>query len=84
LPQIDRKPTSFDPLKFEDRYEDALIEMIRAKMKGKKLPQQAAPPRRDNVVTLASLIQKSLETGGGKTSANARGKNGSPDARCDA
>ena len=65
---IDRKPTSFDPSKFEDRYEDALIEMIQAKMKGKKLPQQAAPPPRDNVVNLASLLRKSLEKeGGGKT-----------------
>jgi DNA end-binding protein Ku len=70
---IDRKPTSFDPSKFEDRYEDALIEMIQAKMKGKKLPQQAAPPPRDNVINLASLLRESLEKeGGAKTKTKAK------------
>jgi len=62
---IDRKPAHFDPSKFEDRYENALIEMIQAKIKGKKLPVKAPPPPETNVVNLASLLRKSLEKEGG-------------------
>ena len=70
---IDRKPARFDPSKFEDRYEDALIEMIQAKIKGKKLPAKAPPPPQTNVVDLASLLRKSLEKeGGAKPRAKAR------------
>ncbi|WP_367142396.1 hypothetical protein [Mesorhizobium sp.] len=36
---IDKKVTTFDPSKFEDTYEDALIAMIDAKRKG-KTPQR--------------------------------------------
>ena len=35
---IDKKKTSFDPSKFEDRYENALLELIRAKKAGRKPP----------------------------------------------
>ncbi|TGT21984.1 Ku protein, partial [Mesorhizobium sp. M4B.F.Ca.ET.169.01.1.1] len=38
---IDKKVTKFDPSKFEDTYEDALIAMIDAKRKGKKTPKAA-------------------------------------------
>ncbi|MDX8526978.1 Ku protein [Mesorhizobium sp. MSK_1335] len=56
---IDKKVTKFDPSKFEDTYEDALIAMIDAKRKGKK-PPKAAPPPKENVVNLASILKKSL------------------------
>ena len=51
---IDKKIGKFDPSKFEDRYENALIEMINAKKAGKKLPKPAAPPK-ENVVNLADV-----------------------------
>ena len=63
---IDKKIGKFDPSKFEDRYENALIEMINAKKAGKKLPKPAAPPK-ENVVNLADVLRKSLEKEGIKT-----------------
>jgi DNA end-binding protein Ku len=62
---INRKPAHFDPSKFEDRYEDALIEMVQAKIKGKKLPTKMPPPPKSNVVDLASLLRDSLQKEGG-------------------
>ena len=56
---IDKKVTKFDPSKFEDTYEDALIAMIDAKRKGEK-PPKAAPKPKKNVVDLASVLRKSL------------------------
>lgn len=57
---IDKKLTTFDPSKFEDRYEEALIELIDAKRKGKKLPKPKAAPKPENVVNLADVLKKSL------------------------
>ncbi|TIW53179.1 MAG: Ku protein, partial [Mesorhizobium sp.] len=56
---IDKKVTKFDPSKFEDTYEDALVAMIDAKRKGKKPPKPAPRPK-ENVVDLASVLRKSL------------------------
>ncbi|MEP9388033.1 Ku protein [Mesorhizobium sp. KR9-304] len=63
---IDKKIGKFDPSKFEDRYENALIEMINAKKAGKK-PQKPAAPPKENVVNLADVLRKSLEKEGIKT-----------------
>ncbi|MER9607051.1 Ku protein, partial [Mesorhizobium sp. M0243] len=60
---IDKKVTKFDPSKFEDTYEDALIAMIDAKRKGKKPPKPAPKPK-ENVVDLASVLRKSLANEG--------------------
>ena len=60
---IDKKRTRFDPAAFEDRYENALAEMIEAKRKGKKIPKKAPPPR-ENVVNLAEELRKSLKEEG--------------------
>ncbi|TGQ12212.1 MULTISPECIES: Ku protein [unclassified Mesorhizobium] len=68
---IDKKVTKFDPSKFEDTYEDALIAMIDAKRKGKKTPK-AAPPPKENVVDLASVLRKSLAKEGIKAPSKAR------------
>jgi DNA end-binding protein Ku len=63
---IDKKVGKFDPQHFEDRYENALIEMVNAKKAGKKPPKPAAPPK-ENVVNLADVLRKSLEKEGIKT-----------------
>ncbi|MEW9808313.1 Ku protein [Mesorhizobium sp. ZMM04-5] len=60
---IDKKIGKFDPSTFEDRYENALVEMIGAKKAGKKLPKPAAAPK-ENVVNLAEVLRKSLEKEG--------------------
>jgi DNA end-binding protein Ku len=57
---IDKKQGKFDPSDFEDRYENALAEMIEAKKAGKKPPKPVAPPKRTNVVNLAEVLKKSL------------------------
>lgn len=63
---IDKKLTKFDPSAFEDRYEEALAELIDAKRKGKKVPTKAPPAPKENVVNLAEVLRKSLEKEGVK------------------
>ena len=72
---IDKKLTEFDPSKFEDRYEEALIELIDAKRKGKKPPKKALSPEPKNVVNLAEMLRKSLQQEGGKVPAKTGKKN---------
>lgn len=64
---IDKKHAKFDPSKFDDKYEDALLELIRAKKAGRKAPKAKAPPKPSNVVNLFDALKKSLnQDGGGK------------------
>lgn len=56
---IEQKVTTFDPAKYEDRYEVALMAMIKEKLKGHK-PIVAAAPERGNVVNLMDALKASL------------------------
>jgi DNA end-binding protein Ku len=56
---IEQKVTKFDPKAYEDRYEVALMEMIREKLKGHK-PIIAAAPERGNVINLMDALKASL------------------------
>ena len=58
---ISRKKGHFDPGDYEDRYEKALVEMLRAKGQGKpvRAPEQA--PRPNNVVNLMDALKRSIE-----------------------
>ena len=74
---IRTKMGHFDIAKFEDRYENALIEMIRAKQAGR--PVTATSPREPaKVINLMEALRKSIaaETGGTKAEAP-----GNPPAR---
>lgn len=72
---IDRKGAKFDPSKFDDRYEDALLELIRAKKAGRKAPKAKAPPKPSNVVNLFDALKKSLNAeGAGKAASKAKAK----------
>lgn len=62
---IDRKKTKFDPSKFEDHYENALLELIRAKKAGRKPPVVKAAPQPSNVVNLFDALKQSLASEGG-------------------
>ena len=56
---IEQKVTHFDPKAYEDRYETALMAMIKEKLKGHK-PIIAAAPERGNVINLMDALKASL------------------------
>jgi len=62
---VDTKRGEFDPKKFEDRYEDALKELLRKKQKGEKI-ERATVPKPTNVVNLMDALRRSVsaERGG--------------------
>lgn len=62
---IEQKEGPFDPSKFNDRYEDALRDLIAEKKKGKGRTVKAEEPEDTNVVDLMAALKKSLEAKGG-------------------
>lgn len=62
---IDKKQAKFDPSQFDDKYEDALLELIRAKKAGKKAPKAKVAAKPSNVVNLFDALKKSLAADGG-------------------
>lgn len=59
---IKQKVTKFDIKNYDDRYEVALREMIKEKLKGHK-PVVAAAPERGNVINLMDALKASLGQG---------------------
>jgi DNA end-binding protein Ku len=55
-----QKSGSFEPEQFEDRYEQALIELINQKRNGLKTPAKAAPKSGGNVINLMDALKRSL------------------------
>ena len=68
---IEQKVTHFDPKAYEDRYEVALLAMIKEKLKGHK-PIIAAAPERGNVINLMDALKASL--GEAKPAAKSKAK----------
>jgi DNA end-binding protein Ku len=62
---VNTKKGKFQPEKFEDRYEDALKEIIRKKQKGEKI-ERPKEPNRGKVVDLMDALRQSVEAGGGR------------------
>jgi len=58
---IDMKKGHFDPSRFEDRYQDALVELIKAKQAGRPAPTPVEQPR-SNVVNLMEALRRSVES----------------------
>jgi DNA end-binding protein Ku len=80
---IDTKVGHFDPSEFKDRYQDAVVDLIRAKRAGKPLPTAAAP-KPSNVVNLMDALKRSLKTekgGKGKASESKSASKSSARAR---
>lgn len=76
---IARKKAKFDPAKFEDKYESALLELVEAKQKGRKPPKAKDEAQPSNVVNLFDALKKSLASGsddddGGKKTPPAKPK----------
>jgi DNA end-binding protein Ku len=59
---IETKKGHFDPSKFEDQYEAALVDLVQAKMEGRKI-KTPKPPASGNVVSLIDALKRSAETG---------------------
>ena len=61
---IGRKSGHFEPEKFTDRYEEAVVSMIRAKQAGEQfaVPETPAPGK---VVNIMDALRRSLEAEGG-------------------
>src|SRR5215471_15340720 len=79
---IDRMSGEFEPLKFEDRYENAMIELIRSKQAGLPAPKEKPAARPANVVNLMDALRRSIEAGGGEPPKAAKpgGKRGAESA----
>src|SRR4029079_6417239 len=77
---IDKMSGEFEPDKFEDRYENAMIELIRSKQAGLPAPTEKAPSRPANVVNLMDALRRSIEDTGGKKSEKAPAKKAEPAA----
>ncbi|PYB77548.1 Ku protein [Rhizobium wuzhouense] len=55
---IDTKMGRFDPAAFEDRYEEALAELVRAKIAGRK-PKKLPKRKAENVTSLMDALRRS-------------------------
>jgi DNA end-binding protein Ku len=56
---IDKKLTSFDPARFEDRYQNALVDLIKAKTGHRPAPKLEAP-KPSNVINLMDALRRSI------------------------
>ena len=80
---IDKMTGEFEPEKFEDRYENAMIELIRSKQEGLPAPKEKPAARPANVVNLMDALRRSVEgeTGKAKPAKAAPAKKAEPAAK---
>ncbi|HEX5865110.1 MAG TPA: Ku protein [Casimicrobiaceae bacterium] len=57
---LETKRADFDPAKFEDRYETALVEMLKSKQVGMPMKAEAPAPQPANVVNLLDALRRSI------------------------
>lgn len=57
---VKKKKTKFQPSKFEDKHQQALLDLIKAKKAGHKPAKAKAAPEPSNVVNLFDALKKSL------------------------
>ncbi len=60
---IQTKSGTFDPREFDDRYEEALAELVKAKIAGREF-KAPKPPKETKVVDLMDALRKSAEAAG--------------------
>ena len=66
---IERKAGHFKPEEFTDRYEDAVVELIRAKQAGMPAKVTEQPTRPTNVVSIMDALRKSIAVEAAKSAA---------------
>src|ERR1700678_816569 len=72
---VNQKSGSFEPDKFEDRYENALVELLNQKRKGEPVRTAAKPRDTGNVINLMDALRESLDdVGKGGSSQPARSR----------
>jgi DNA end-binding protein Ku len=57
---LDSKTTDFDPTIFVDRYEEAVVEMLKKKQEGMPIAHSRPAPAQRNVVDLMEALRRSL------------------------
>jgi DNA end-binding protein Ku len=67
---VNQKAGHFEPDKFEDQYETALLDLINQKRAGKPITAKARP-RGENVVDLMDALRKSIGSGTAETTKKA-------------
>src|SRR3954471_4003478 len=63
---VEQKSAAFEPEKFEDRYESALVDLIDRKRNGRLTGAKPAPKSSGNVINLMDALKRSLSGGGEK------------------
>ena len=58
---VEKKKAHFDPTKFGDRYENAVIALVKSKQTGKPIPTPKAP-QPSNVINLMDALKRSIGT----------------------
>src|SRR5437588_12862021 len=57
---VEKKSGTFEPERFEDHYESALIDLINKKRSGVRATAKAAPKSSGNVINLMDALKRSL------------------------
>ena len=63
---IETKLGTFDPRQFDDRYETALTELVKAKLEGRLIPVPKAPQQTNVIDLMDALRQSAAAAAGGK------------------
>src|SRR6478609_1592148 len=71
---VEKKSGSFEPDRFEDHYETALIDLINKKRSGVPITAKAAPKSSGNVINLMDALKRSLASEASAPPQKAKGK----------
>jgi DNA end-binding protein Ku len=75
---IGRKLSHFDPKRFEDRYQNALLELIKAKQTHQPVRPTTSAPRPANVVSLMDALRRSISAEQDNAKTASKPEKGSP------